>query len=124
MAGLTRYTNIWNNLFSNRFINFDISGDRVENVLWRARDIPSLLSLKNVAILCGTNSINKDSPYDIAQGLIAIGSVFKNQSSNPNIFICGILPRDECFSIVRLIINEVNDLLKSKCLVESFHFIN
>ena len=68
--------------------------------------------------------MNKDSPYDIPQGLIAIGSVFKNQSSNPNIIICGILPRDESFSINRLIINEVNDLLKSKCLVKSFHFIN
>ena len=124
VAGLTRYTNVWNNLFGNRFINLGISGDRVENVLWRARDIPILPSLKNVVILCGTNNINKDSPYDIAQGLIAIGSVFKNQSSNPNIFICGLLPRDESFSINRLIINEVNDLLKSKRFVRSFHFIN
>ena len=56
--------------------------------------------------------------------MIAIGSVFKNQSSNPNIFICGLLPRDESFSINRLIINEVNDLLKYKCFVKSFHFIN
>ena len=64
------------------------------------------------------------SLYDITQGLIAIGSVFKNQSSNPNIVFCGLLPRDESFSINRLIINEVNDLLKSKCLVKIFHFIN
>ena len=124
MVGLTRYTNVWDNLFGNRFINLATSGDRVENVLWCARDIPFLPSLKNVVILCGTNNINKDSPYDIAQGLIAIGSVFKNQSSNPNIFICGLLPRDESFSINRLIINEVNDLLKSKRFVKSFHFIN
>ena len=56
--------------------------------------------------------------------MIAIGSVFKNQSSNPNIFICGLLPREESFSINRLIINEVDNLLKSKYLVKSFHFIN
>ena len=56
--------------------------------------------------------------------MIAIGWVFKNQSSRPNIFIWGIHPRDESFSINGLIINEVNDLLKSKCLVKSFHFIN
>ena len=68
--------------------------------------------------------VNKDPPYDIVQGLIAIGSVFKYQSSNPNIFVCGILHRNECFSVKRLIINEVNDLLKSKCLVKKFHFIN
>ena len=78
VAGLTRYTNIWNNLFGNRFINLGISGDPVENVLWRARDISFLPSLKNVIILCGTNNINKDSPYEIAKGLIAIGSAFKN----------------------------------------------
>ena len=127
MAVLTLYTNVWNNLFGNRFVSLGISGDRVENVLWRATDISFLPSLKNVVILCGTNNINhinKHSPYDIVQGFIAIGSVFKNQSSNPNTFICGILPCDESFSINRLIINEVNDLLKSKCLVKSFHFIN
>ena len=68
--------------------------------------------------------VNKDPPYDIVQGLIAIGSVFKNQRSNPNIFICGIFPHDESFSVNRLIINEVNNLPKSKCLVKSFYFIN
>ena len=108
--------------FGNSFINLGISGDRVENVLWRAREIPFIPSLKNVVILCGTNNINKDSPYDIAQGLIAIGSAFK--PSNPNIFICGILPRDGYCSINRLTINEINDLLESRCLVKSFHFIN
>ena len=49
------------------------------------KDIPFIPSLKNVIIFCGTNNINKNSPYDIAQGLIAIASVFKNRSSNPNI---------------------------------------
>ena len=124
VAGLTRYSNIWNNLFGNSFINLSISGDRVENVLWRAREISFIPSLKNVVILCGTNNISKDPPYDIAQGLIAIGSAFKNQPSNPNIFICGILPRDGYCSINRLTINEINDLLESRCSVKSFHFIN
>ena len=55
----------------------------------------------------GINNSDKDSPYDIVQGLIAISSAFKNQSSNPNIFICGILPCDESFLFNRLIISEV-----------------
>ena len=61
---------------------------------------------------------------------IDIGSVFKNQSSNPNIFICEIppssplLPCSESFLINKLIINEVNDLLKSKFPVKNFHYIN
>ena len=119
-----RYTNIWNSLFGNRFINLGISGDCAGNVLWRARDIPFLPSLRDIVILCGTDNITKDSSYDITQGLTAVGSVFKTLSSSPNIFICEILPRYESFSINRLIINEVNDLLKSKCLVKSFDFIN
>ena len=89
-----------------------------------ALEILLLPALKNVAILCGKNNINKDCPCDIAQGLIAISSVFRNQSSKPNIFICGALPQNESFSINRLIVNEVNDdLLKSKCLVKGFRFI-
>ena len=124
VAGLMRYTNVWNNLCGKRFISLGISGDCLENVIWHARDIPFLPFLKNVVILCGAININKDFPYDIAQGLIALSSVFKNQSSNPNLLVCGLLPCDESFSINRLIINEVNDHLKFKCFVKSFHFIN
>ena len=126
VAGLTQYTNIWKNLFDKRFVNFHVSGDRVENVICRARDILFLSSLQNIVILCGTNNVNKDPPYDIFQDSIDIGSVFKNQSSNPNIFICGILPPpcSESFLINKLIINEVNDLLKSKFPVKNFHYIN
>ena len=79
MAGLTRYIDIWKNNFGNRFINLGISMNLLENVLWHTRDIPFFPSLQN--------NINKDAPYDIIQGLIAIG--FK--SSNSNIFICGVL---------------------------------
>ena len=39
MAGLTRYLNVWKNLFGIEFINLGIREDRVVNVLWRVRDI-------------------------------------------------------------------------------------
>ena len=117
VAGLTRCTNIWKSYFGNRFINLGISEDRVENILWHSRNIPFLPSLQNVVTLLTTNNV-------IVQGLITIGSVFKNQSSNPNIFIYGILSRDESFSVSRLIINKANDLLKCKCSVKRFDFIN
>lgn len=51
-------------------------------------------------------------------------SVFKNQCSNSIIFIFEILLRDEFFSVNKLIINELNDLLKAKCSFKKFDFLN
>ena len=124
MAGLTRYNNVWKNLFGSRFINLGIRGDRVEHALWQVKYIAFQPRLKNVVILCGTNNINKGPPHDVAQELIAIGSSFKNSLNNPNTFICGLTPRDECFSINRVIIDEINDLFSFKCSVNNFHFID
>ena len=44
-------------------------------------------------------------PLKNVQGLIAIGSYFKNCFSSSNIFICGLLLREEYFSINRVIID-------------------
>ena len=68
--------------------------------------------------------INKDTPYDNVQGLIAIGSSFKNRLNNPNIFICGLLPHDEYVSINRVVIDEINGLLSFKCSINDFNFID
>ena len=75
IKGLNRYNGTWDRYFPNSF-NFGISGDRSENVLWRALNLPGMSYLKNVIILCGTNNICIDSPHDIAQCLIDIGVCF------------------------------------------------
>ena len=69
VAGLTRYTSIWKNLFDNKFINLGISWDCVESVFWRARDIPYLPLLQNVLILCRKNNTNEDPSYDIVPSI-------------------------------------------------------
>ena len=56
--------------------------------------------------------------------MIDIGSFSKYRFNNPNIFIFGLLPRDECFSIIRVIVDEINNLLSFKCSVNNFHFID
>ena len=115
VTGLARYNNAWKNLFGNGFVNLGIRGDRVVHVLWRVRDTAFPPRLKNVVILCRTNNTNKDLLHDIVQGLITIGSSFKIRFNNPNIFFCGLLPHDECFSINRVVIDETNDFLSFKC---------
>ena len=66
VKGLNRYKGTWYKYFPNNF-NFGISGVHAENILWRALQLPEMSYLKNVIILCGTNNICTDSPYDIAQ---------------------------------------------------------
>ena len=81
-------------------------------------------SVQTVVIICVTNNINRNPPYDICHGFIAISSILKKLSNNPNIFICGMLPCGEFFSVSILIISEIINLLKFKCFVTNFHYIN
>ena len=74
--------------------------------------MPEMSNLKNVIILCGTNNVCTGFPYDIAQCLIDIGVCFRDRSSKITIFIS----RDECYSVNRMLIKEINTL-------HSFNFI-
>ena len=125
MTLLTRYSKVWNKFFKllNAF-NCAIGGDRVQHVLWRTHDLCRFLSLRNVIILCRTNNLYRDSPEDIVNGLIKIASRFKQGNNTINVFICGILPRDDASLINRLLIKESNNILKSSCFVNHINFIH
>ena len=113
VAGLSRYPNVWNDYFAQiNALNLGIGGDHVENVLWRAIDLPLPPSVKNVVILCGTNNISIHTTRDIADCIISIGSILQKKSSGINISICGLMPRDEGWLVNRVLINEVNEILK------------
>ena len=79
--------------------------------------------LKNVIILCRTNSIHISSLYGIPQCLIDIGVGFRNCSPKVKIFISGIFPRDECHLVNRILIKEINTILECKCAFHRFNFI-
>ena len=49
-----------------------MGGDRVQNVLWWAQNLPVTSSLKNIIILYAINILFQDSPEDIADGIIEI----------------------------------------------------
>ena len=85
-----------------------IGGDRIENILRQAIDLPLLSSVKNVVILCGTNNIPIDTPRDIADCIISIGSIFQKKSSGIVVNVCGLITRDESWLVNRGLINKVN----------------
>ena len=71
IAGLSGYSNIWTRYFKPLYaINCGIGGDRVENVLWRCRNLPSCPNLQNAVIMCGTNNIQPNSVEDIVDGIV------------------------------------------------------
>ena len=104
-------------------MNLGIGGDRVENALWRVIDLPLPSSVKNVVILCGTNNIPIDTPHEIADCIISIGSISQKKSSGIDVSVCGLIPRDECWSVNRVLVNEVNEILKYLCNINGFTFI-
>ena len=125
MAGLHRYYKIWNNFFKAiDALNCGIGGDKVQNVLWRVQNLPISSSLKNAFILCCTNNLQQDSPEDIVDAIIEIGHCYKKQHHHINIFICVLLPRDECTSIDRVYVIETNKILKVKCSLRKLFFID
>ena len=115
-AGLNRYQSVWTKYLEPlKTLNCGIGGDRVQNVLWRAQNLPVISSLKNVVILCGTNNLFQDLPEDIADGVIQIARTFQSNYNSINIAIGGIRARGARGSLNRVLIKEVNEILKAKC---------
>ena len=116
--------NVWNKYFAPiNALNLGIGGDCVENVLWRAIYLPLPSSVKNVVILCRTNNIPIDTPCDIADCIISIGSIFQKRSSGFDVSVCGLIPRDESWLVNRGLINKMSEILKYQCSINSFTFI-
>ena len=65
-------------------------------------------SRKNIPVF-GTYNIDKDPPYNLVQA----GSILRNSPQTSIFFFCEILPPDAYFFDIKLVINEVNDLLNS-----------
>ena len=124
VAGLSRYQNVLDKfLKSLKDLNCGIGGDRIEHVLWRALNLPIFSSLKNIFVLCGTNNLPLDSPKYTADGILEIAISFKTNYSCVNVIICGIVPRDDSWSVNRVPIKKVNQILKLKCYESSYPFV-
>ena len=55
--------------------------------------------------MCGTNNINVDPVEDIVDGIIDIALSLKKKYQHITVTVCGLIPRDESWSVNRININ-------------------
>ena len=87
----------------------------MENAFRRAINLSKMLCFEYFIILCGTNNTNRDLPLDIC--LIEVGKYFQERLLKVKTIISGIFPRGECWSVSRIIVWEINEILSDKCFL-------
>ena len=113
VKGLNRYSDIWEEFFGKSTINCGIGGE-TQHILWRAENLLLPINIKKVFIHGGTNNIDRNTPDDIANGLICCAVCIAMNNSHTNIYITGLIPRDLYKTPRRVNITKVNNLLKQK----------
>jgi lysophospholipase L1-like esterase len=91
-------------------VDFGISGDRTEHVLWRMKNGEcDGIKPKVVVLMIGTNNMGSNSAPEIVEGITAIVKDFRSRLPKSKILLLGIFPRDEkADSPVRKKIADVN----------------
>ena len=106
---------VWDEYYGNRkAINFGVSGDRTQHVLWRFENGQlDGIKAKVAIVMIGTNNSNKDdnSESDILEGVTAIVNGIRTRQPDTKILLLGIFPRGKTFSPQRGKILEVNQAL-------------
>ena len=82
-------------LLKNQVTSTLLLGGSIIAGLSRTKNLSVPASLKNVVALCGTNNLFTDSPLDLADCIVNIGS-------------CGLILRDKSWSVNRVLIKDVN----------------
>lgn len=89
-------TNIWSKYYAPlHAADFGISGDRVENVIWRI-DNGELDGLhpKALVLMIGTNNSRTNSPEQIAEGIKVILDKIQTKCPHTKILLLGVFPRN------------------------------
>ncbi|XP_050429589.1 platelet-activating factor acetylhydrolase IB subunit alpha1-like [Adelges cooleyi] len=74
-------------------VNFGISGDCTQHVLWRVQNgILDHIKPKVCILNVGSNNLDSNSPVDISEGILTITKEITSRIPECNIFIIGILP--------------------------------
>ena len=124
IANFDKCSNIFDKFFLPfRTLNIGISGDKIQNVLWRVYNMTLPASVEYIMIHCGTNNLGHNSLLKIAEGLINIACILKKNYKDLHIFVSCLLPRDDEKSVKRSLLYAVNCYLKELC-TDQFHYID
>ena len=87
IANFDNSNDILENIFlSFRTLNFGISGNKIQNVVWRVCTMSLPTSVEYIIIYCGNNNLGHNSLLKIAEGLINIACMLKKNYKNLHIF--------------------------------------
>ena len=108
MANFSKFSIIFDKQFSKFYpFNFDIGGDKIQNVLWYITNMSLPPSLQYIFLQCGTNNDHND-PGVISDGLINVARVIKKKYKDVKIIISSLLPRDKANSQKCSLVNATN----------------
>jgi beta-glucosidase len=110
-----RGSNVWQNYYGSRkCLNFGVSGDRTQHVLWRFEQGQlDGIKAKVAIVMIGTNNSNKEdnTEDDILAGVTAIVQQIRTRQPDTKIILLSIFPRGKSFSVQRGKILQVNQAL-------------
>ena len=125
--GLARYHRVWSKYFEPlRALNFGVSGDRTQHVLWRIENDKIPLNLQVAFVYCGTNNLHCDNPAEIRNGIASIVYTIQEKKPNANFIVSGLLPRDQEISLRGDKTKLVNQELRKWCRsgkVRNMHYL-
>jgi beta-glucosidase len=111
----SRGSNVWHEFYGRRkVINFGVSGDRTQHVLWRIEQGQlDGIKARVAVVMIGTNNSSKDdnTEADILEGVTAIVQEIRTRQPDTKILLLGIFPRGKTFSLQRGKILQVNQVL-------------
>ena len=113
-------------LGENQWESAGISGDRTQNLLWRLQHGNyNTCHPQNAVIAIGINNLNgKDSPENVAEGIIAVVNEAKKQLPNTRIILLGLLPSGkEGTSEIRLKCDKIHQIL-AKTKMKGVEYVN
>jgi lysophospholipase L1-like esterase len=126
-------SNVWAKYYGARkCLNFGVSGDRTEHVLWRFEQGQlDGLSPKAAVLMIGTNNsnTNKDgsehySTLEILEGVQAIVKQIRTRLPETKLLVVGIFPRGEVFGPQRGKILQINQALAKLADGKMIHYVD